>query len=695
MIRKTEQDIRTLIDIQLLNLKWRFEGDDKNVFQESPKFDKERKKLGNLRPDYILYNGDIPVAIIEAKRPDGDYDLAKKDGIKKAKLLGCQIIFVSDSSYTRCYKIGVQKEIYKNNNVIDSLLDLSTIIAIENTDGGIIDYGSVIKTSRDLIGVFKTADDILRECGFQQGFPRLIEFCNLLFIKLLSDINKDNNTYRWDLLTNRTGADLLSTYSSIIDHYNNIYTNILKIKNHQLTSDALRKLILLINDTGDLSQVNTDLKGEAFEYFLKKYQDSHSDLAQYFTPRHIVKFMVTLIDPKLTYRILDPFCGTGGMLIECFKYIKKNTHLKGNDFNQLKYNTIYGQDNSDSSKIAKMNMILSGDGHSNIKRADTLKNTPESIYDVVITNIPFNLKPKPKEKNIKCIRYCIDSLKETGKAYIIVPYSISEDDYATFRKEIKKYIETIIKLPSHTFAPYTNAKSFILVISKNNTHNKINYVEIKNDGFSKNKLREPINENDIDRFEKGHLIFTEINDFDEIDNHRYTTDYKNYKRLKDFLILQNNFITIENEKSYCEPSISGKNNKVSTRRKRLGKNIKGDSKKLIKKGNLVISTLHTQNGLFGIADKNYIANSQLVYELKPDVNRPVFFFLLNREIRKLSKDDVVGRETYKKEEIENIKIPILNSKQQEELVYLFKKVSDLEHQLKNVKKEINDYEIIE
>lgn len=687
----TEQDIRTLIDIQLSNLGWIFEGNQKNVFQESPKFSEEKNKLDTLRPDYILYNGDLPIAIVEAKRPNGNFDLAKQDGLKKAEKLVCKIIFVSDSSYTRCYKIGIEKEIYKNNHVVDTFLDLKTLIKCENSTSGNVNDEAVIQTHKELIIIFQKADDILRQCGIQQGFPRLIEFCNLLFIKLLSDINS-NDSYNWDVLVGRTGDDLTNTYENIINHYNEIYVNILKAPHNQINSEVLRRLVLHINHLGDLSQIDIDLKGEAFEYFLKKYQDSHSDLAQYFTPRHIIKFMVGLMKPQTVHTILDPFCGTGGMLIECFKYIKKNNKLTTSQANKLKYKTIYGQDNSDSCKIAKMNMILAGDGHSNISQKDTLKAIPQPIYDYVITNIPFNLKPNPVANNMKCVDFCLNSLKETGKAFVIVPYSmvITENKkYHAFRKNM----EALIKLPSGVFLPYTTAKCFILVLAKNKTSDKIQYLEIQNDGFSKDKLREPTRENDLELFKKGLKKLNFISDFSEIEQ-EHKTHYKNYKLLKEFLEEQNNYIKIKDDEIYFEPNILSINNIIKTRRKRLGKNIKGKTKKLIKKGNLVISTLHTQNGLFAIADKNYIANSQLVYNLKEGVDKDFLFFLLNKEIRKLSKDDIVGRETYKKDEIEDIKIPVLNEQQEKELKNLFQKQKELQKNLKDTEDKIKNYKIL-
>jgi type I restriction enzyme M protein len=73
-----------------------------------------------------------------------------------------------------------------------------------------------------------------------------------------------------------------------------------------------------------LSSIDSDIKGDAFEYFLRAYSGQKgNDLGEYFTPRHIVKFMVKIANPQFEEKIYDPFCGTGGMLTESYKHIKK------------------------------------------------------------------------------------------------------------------------------------------------------------------------------------------------------------------------------------------------------------------------------------------------------------------------------------------------------------------------------------
>ena len=271
----------------------------------------------------------------------------------------------------------------------------------------------------------------------------------------------------------------------------------------------------------NLSGIKTDIKGDAFEYFIQQYNSSNNDLGEYFTPRHIVNFLVKLSNPKYGEKIYDPFCGTGGILISSFNHIKdkliSDNYLTKSVLKDIKENTVFGGEISSNARIAKMNMILTGDGHSNIKQQDTLLNPVKKIYDIVITNIPFNLEGTANNLysllsdngNSQSIQHVIDSLNEkpTSRAYIIVPESILNNDEL---KNLRKYLiennilKQIISLPSGVFLPYTEAKASVLVLQ--GLHNKpipkILYTIIKNDGFTLTQRRRKISNeiNDIEEY---------------------------------------------------------------------------------------------------------------------------------------------------------------------------------------------------
>ena len=157
------------------------------------------------------------------------------------------------------------------------------------------------------------------------------------------------------------------------------------------------------------------MKGVAFETFLGNY--FKGDMGQYFTPRELVEFMVTMVTPHHEQKILDPACGSGGFLLHAMDYIRKEAseyyhegspeHSKHwHDFAQKR---LYGIEVSDSiARVAKMNMIIHNDGHSNVIGNDALadfdildnkrKGFEKEGFDIILTNPPFGAEVKKEEK---------------------------------------------------------------------------------------------------------------------------------------------------------------------------------------------------------------------------------------------------------------------------------------------------------
>ena len=141
------------------------------------------------------------------------------------------------------------------------------------------------------------------------------------------------------------------------NHSSDVFQKELLIKNPKNLKKIVDKLSSL-----KLLDTDSDVKGDAFEYFLKNSVSVGTDLGEYFTPRHIVKLIVDLVDPKFEDKIYDPACGTGGFLIEAFRHIKNKCKQTKRNLKILKEKTVYGREISGTAKIAKMNMIIIGDG---------------------------------------------------------------------------------------------------------------------------------------------------------------------------------------------------------------------------------------------------------------------------------------------------------------------------------------------
>lgn len=166
--------------------------------------------------------------------------------------------------------------------------------------------------------------------------------------------------------------------------YGDIFNTFFSIKKPTTLRSVLNQI-----DPINLTATDTDVKGDAFEYFLKTVTNGNKDLGEYFTPRHIARTMVNLVKPMHGETIYDPFCGTGGFLLEAFKYLSLRTDSSNQTLmTWLKNEALYGREITSTARITKMNMILFGDGHTNIEQVDSLENPVDEEYNIVLSNIP-------------------------------------------------------------------------------------------------------------------------------------------------------------------------------------------------------------------------------------------------------------------------------------------------------------------
>ncbi len=527
-----ERDVETLIDLQLRKLGWEDNPKDKNrnIWKQQPKTSSQKNNLNRLKPDYVLYKSgtDTPLIVIEAKRPSIDINGALIQGTEYAKKIGAPIVMATNGIFIKTFHVASKQELKLDNEEVDSFFDerIALKFLLESNVNTI--NKKVINSRKELIKIFKDSNDLLRKEGLLAGHQRFSVFANILFLKLMSEIqdekekNKEKDLipreYRWDFFKKKNDVELLSYVNDIVlkkfdEYYESDIFDELKIKNPSTLKDIINKLEQL-----ELINIDSDIKGDAFEYFLKRYNSGEKDLGEYFTPRHIVKFLVRLINPKFGERIYDPFCGTGGILIESFKHLYKYSPINKPTLDFIKKESLFGREISTTAKIAKMNMILIGDGHNNIERVDTLENPIKEEYDIVITNMPFSQDTEhgglydipSKDANSICIQHCIeaiDSTSENGRIGIIVPEKVLFDKaYKELREKIYKTcrIENIISLPSGVFEPYSNVQTSIIhltKIKKNVKNEDIDFYFIKNDGFSLDRQRNKIDgENDLDNF---------------------------------------------------------------------------------------------------------------------------------------------------------------------------------------------------
>lgn len=519
-----ESSTRKKTDKRLIELGWNIDEENPNcnVFTERAKTEEQNKKFKGSEPDYVLYKSrtDTPIGIIETKRKGENLDKALKDAKEKyADPLGVKILFVFDGGIQKSFHLEKNRELTINGKPLRDFISESILLRFVNEGADIID--DVAKkqdyTKEELIKIFKESNDLLRKDGLREGTERFTEFANVLFLKYISEMEEKNasegkrrkldENKLWNKIKEKDEEDILdfindTVFKHIAEKYGdrdkNIFENALLIKNPKTLKIIIDKL-----STINLLDAETDVSGDAFEYFLKSSVTLGNDLGEYFTPRHIINLMIDLIEPKFGETIYDPACGTGGFLIAAFERLKKNIDLDDKDsLKKLRKETLFGNELTNTSKIAKMNMILHGDGHNNIKQIDSLANPVDSKYKIALANIPYSQKTdsgnyydiETDKGDVVFLLHIFKSLKNGGKAAVIVPQGF------LFRSGIeekaRKYllnnakIHAIIAMPSGVFKPYTGVTTNILLFEKGSPTEKIWLYYMRRDGYSLDDRRE-------------------------------------------------------------------------------------------------------------------------------------------------------------------------------------------------------------
>ena len=282
---------------------------------------------------------------------------------------------------------------------------------------------------------------------------------------------------------------------------------------------TLQQFLRIINE---FEYHNSESLGDAYEY-LTSIMGSQGGAGQFRTPRHIIDFIVDIVDPKLNERILDPACGTGGFLISAYKHIiavnskaDGTTTLTPYQLEKLSDN-LKGYDiDPGMVRIALLNMYLHELVDPHIYEYDTL--TSEARWnddaDVIIANPPFmtpkgGIRPhsrfsvQSKRSEVLFVDYMAEHLTSSGRAGIIVPEGIifqTQNAHKQLRKMlVDEYLAAVISLPGGVFNPYSGVKTSILILDKAlaRKSDSIGFFKVNNDGYDLGAQRRPIDQNDI------------------------------------------------------------------------------------------------------------------------------------------------------------------------------------------------------
>lgn len=276
-----------------------------------------------------------------------------------------------------------------------------------------------------------------------------------------------------------------------------------------------------------------DTKGDLYEHLLSKLSTAGIN-GQFRTPRHIIRFMVELLEPKTTDVVGDPACGTAGFLVGVMQYLMEthtnvwdeddegNKHATGDTLTaaereHLQSEMFHGYDlDTTMLRVASMNLLLHGVEQPDIRYMDTLSNSfpdkmPErssNAFDVILANPPFkgsldaddvhvslHSKLKTKKTELLFVGLILRMLKMGGRSATIVPDGVlfgSSKAHVALRKLLidENQLEAMISLPAGVFRPYAGVSTAILVFTKGGETRDVFFYDVQGDGYSLDDKRE-------------------------------------------------------------------------------------------------------------------------------------------------------------------------------------------------------------
>ncbi|WP_294520269.1 class I SAM-dependent DNA methyltransferase [uncultured Anaerovibrio sp.] len=287
----------------------------------------------------------------------------------------------------------------------------------------------------------------------------------------------------------------------------------------------LSKVVDSLDEIYELMNANQsiDVRGDVYEYLLNKIASAGRN-GQFRTPRHIIRMMVEMVEPKADDVICDPACGTSGFLVSAAEYLKetKKEEIFFNKAQKEHYmNTMFNGFDMDRTmlRIGAMNMMTHGIDNPFIEYRDSLsdQNEDKEKYSIILANPPFKgsldadavsadlLKVcKTKKTELLFLALFLRMLKVGGRCACIVPDGVlfgSSKAHKAIRQAIvdENRLEAVISMPSGVFKPYAGVSTAILVFTKtgHGGTDKVWFYDMTADGFSLDDKRTPVNENDI------------------------------------------------------------------------------------------------------------------------------------------------------------------------------------------------------
>jgi type I restriction enzyme M protein len=310
---------------------------------------------------------------------------------------------------------------------------------------------------------------------------------------------------------------------------------------------VLTQVITLVHGL-KLDQADSDTKGDLFEHVLKQIKQA-GELGQFRTPRHIIRAIVEMIDPKIGETVYDPAAGTAGFLVAAYNHLRLansspagiaevdfdgrvqrrgiGDKLSAAQSSTLQSKTFYGNDvDPQMVRLATMNLTLRGLPNVRILLRNVLTSTvdpekrealqlPDDGYHVVLANPPFAGKidndrvvddvkvGNSKATEVLFLKYMMESLRKGGRCGVIVPEGLlfgSTGAHKEIRRQLieNNRVEAVMSVPGGVFQPYSGVKTSVLLFKKGGKTDQVLFLHVDNDGYKLDANHDsPIAEDDL------------------------------------------------------------------------------------------------------------------------------------------------------------------------------------------------------
>jgi len=473
------------------------------------------------RADLVIFTDNTrkrPYAVVEAKR-DGITDAEFEQAVEQAcgngtwaKFRASYVIVVAGGTrraFDFTDKYGALER--EENIIADIPSSYGKPQEFKYTKGGDLDIQAVSK--EELIRAIQKCHQTLWEGGRRSPPDAFGELSKIIFVKISDEKNtKKGKPYQFQIKTHepirRLSERIQALYEVQRARDPEVFSETIKV------DDAILRTVVSHLESINLGSTDLDTKGVAFEQFMDGF--FKGDFGQYFTPREIIAFAVEMTQPSKDDMALDPACGSGGFLLYTLDavrhvandYFDEGTPEHTRYWHEFAQNRLFGIEVNDSiARVAKMNMIIHDDGHTNVISTDGLeemekiaernKGFGKNRFDLILTNPPFGATIKQTEKpylptydlahkwedgerkgktkksaktEILFIERCWQFLKEEGRMAIVLPDGIlTNSTMQPVRDWMLEHfrLQAVISLPQSSFAHYgAGVKASLLFLQK-------------------------------------------------------------------------------------------------------------------------------------------------------------------------------------------------------------------------------------